>query len=336
MVIGYCQERNILDWDFTGIGSNASYESSMKRRDDLKPCLNPMYKGLCSRSTPVSDKLFGQDLNSSMKQVAEAFKAGRKLTYSENNKSTQNRRFEPYSQRTRGFRQGFTTGHTPGNRTQPRYTQPYYPSGNRRGGRNDSGKFSHHKPTETATINQTIREETTWWLDIPCDDNFGQNITRANSCLPSHRPSMEGPTVVSTVATVGNCKPNQTTRVLSDASTTTAGSKPAPGRLGHIRECWKTKGISAEASNLIANSWRSSTKLQYESAWESWTSWCSGQQVNPLSPTVADLVNFLAKAHSNGKSYSTLNSYRSALSSALPRIEGHVAGQHPLIIIYLL
>ena len=143
---------------------------------------------------------------------------------------------------------------------------------------------------------------------------------------------MEGPTVVSTVATDGNCKPNQTTRVLSDASTTTAGSKPAPGRLGHLRECWKTKGISAEASNLIANSWRSSTKLQYESAWKSWTSWCSGQQVNPLSPTVADLVNFLAKAHSNGKSYSTLNTYRSALSSALPRIEGHVAGQHPLIV----
>ena len=140
---------------------------------------------------------------------------------------------------------------------------------------------------------------------------------------------MEGPTVVSTVAADGNCKPNQTTRVLSDASTTTAGSKPAPGRLGHR---WKTKGISAEASNLIANSWRSSTKLQYESAWKSWTSWCSGQQVNPLSPTVADLVNFLAKAHSNEKSYSTLNTYRSALSSALPRIEGHVAGQHPLIV----
>ena len=65
---------------------------------------------------------------------------------------------------------------------------------------------------------------------------------------------MKGPTVVSTVAADGNCKPNQTTRVLSDASTTTAGSKPAPGRLGHFRECWKTKGISAEASNLIANS----------------------------------------------------------------------------------
>ena len=77
---------------------------------------------------------------------------------------------------------------------------------------------------------------------------------------------------------------------------------------------------------------RSSTTLQHESAWKSWTSWCSGQQVNPLSPTVADLVNFLAKAHSNGKSYSTLNTYRSALSSALPRIEGHVAGQHPLIV----
>ena len=111
----------------------------------------------------MSDKLFGQDLNSSMKQVAEAFKAGRKLTYSENNRSTQNRRFEPYSQRTRGFRQGFTTGRTSGNRTQPRYTQSYYPSGNRRGGRNDSGKFSHHKPTATATSGQ-FTETKNWYV----------------------------------------------------------------------------------------------------------------------------------------------------------------------------
>ena len=43
-------------------------------------------------------------------------------------------------------------------------------------------------------------------------------------------PSLESPTMVSTVAMNGDCKPNQITRVLSSVPTTTTGSKLAPGR----------------------------------------------------------------------------------------------------------
>ena len=100
------------------LSGNASYELSMKRREELKSCLNPMYRGLCSRNTPVTEKLFGQDLNGSMKQVAEAFKAGRKLTYSESNKrAPEHQRYAPYTPRSRGIRHGYNAGR--GSRDQP-------------------------------------------------------------------------------------------------------------------------------------------------------------------------------------------------------------------------
>ena len=127
-------------------------------------------------------------------------------------------------------------------------------------------------------------------------------------------------------------QPNQTTGGLPDLSTTSTHSQPTPGRLGHLREHWKTKGLSIEASSLIAKSLRSRTEKQYESAWNSWTGWCNQQTTNPLSPAIADIVNFLAHEHSVGKSYSTLNVYRSALSSTVPLIDGHAAGQHPLVV----
>ena len=69
-----------LPLDGITLAGNASYEISMKRREELKHVLNPMYRGLCSCSTPVTEMLFGKDMNNAMKQVAEAYKAGKKLT----------------------------------------------------------------------------------------------------------------------------------------------------------------------------------------------------------------------------------------------------------------
>ena len=142
------------------LSGNACYELSMKRREDLKPCLNPMYRGLCARNTPVTEKLFGQDLNSSMKQVAEAFKAGKKLTYSESSKRT-HRRYDPYPQRGRGFHHGYNTGRNyqgSKNQSYGRSASSYYPhapSGSRRG--RNGGRHQ----TKPATATQETSEPKT-------------------------------------------------------------------------------------------------------------------------------------------------------------------------------
>lgn len=69
-----------LAFDGIALGGFASYEMSMFRRLGLKPFLNPKYRGLCSRSTPLDAKLFGKDLQSTLKNVAEAFNVGQRVS----------------------------------------------------------------------------------------------------------------------------------------------------------------------------------------------------------------------------------------------------------------
>jgi hypothetical protein len=91
-----------LALDGITLAGNASYELSMRRREELKQVINPMYRGLCSRNTPVSEMLFGKDMNNTMKQVAEAYKAGKKMTSDERKNQSSYRRYVPYNQQRTG------------------------------------------------------------------------------------------------------------------------------------------------------------------------------------------------------------------------------------------
>nr|XP_054770092.1 uncharacterized protein LOC129277928 [Lytechinus pictus] len=63
------------------LSGHASYELSMYRRAEIKPYINPKYKGLCSRNTPLDEKLFGKDIQSTLKNVAEAYNVGQKVSH---------------------------------------------------------------------------------------------------------------------------------------------------------------------------------------------------------------------------------------------------------------
>ena len=58
--------------------------------------------------------------------------------------------------------------------------------------------------------------------------------------------------------------------------------------------------------------------------------WCDKQQIYPIQPSIAKVVDFLSEHFQAGLQYSTLNSYRSAISSTIPQVEGCPVGQHPL------
>jgi len=60
--------------------------------------------------------------------------------------------------------------------------------------------------------------------------------------------------------------------------------------------------------------------------------WCDKRKINPFSPGINDVGNFLAQGHSDGLAYKTINTYRSCLSTSLPPIEGSDVGKHPLIV----
>ena len=91
-----------------------------------------------------------------------------------------------------------------------------------------------------------------------------------------------------------------------------------PDHLAGIRQSLESKGISEKAVNLICASWRQGTEKSYSSAWGLWQGWCSKGHIDPLSASLSDIANFLSSEFENGKQYSTLNTYRSAISATHP------------------
>jgi len=62
-----------------------------------------------------------------------------------------------------------------------------------------------------------------------------------------------------------------------------------------------------------------------------WASWCQQRGRDPLTGPIEDVVNFLAKLHSDGYKYQSLNAYRSAISSTHKHVDGVSVGSHPTV-----
>ena len=84
-------------------------------------------------------------------------------------------------------------------------------------------------------------------------------------------------------------------------------------RLACIRNGLESLGFSEDSSLLICSSWRKSTSKSYETAWKRWSSWYHQREVNPVSTSLINIVQFLTEIFQEGKEYSTVNSYRSAI-----------------------
>ena len=101
---------------------------------------------------------------------------------------------------------------------------------------------------------------------------------------------------------------------------------------------WPTSGdtfkqkFSEQALELLLASWRQKSSKSYNSLFHKWECWCDQRSRNPISGPVVDISNFLAELYHEGYSYSSLNSYRSAISSVHEYVEGKPIGQHPQIV----
>ena len=106
---------------------------------------------------------------------------------------------------------------------------------------------------------------------------------------------------------------------------------PFSCRMEGIRQGLLAKGLSGQATNIVLATQRTSTQNQYKSCWSKWVGWCDKRQINPIQPSIAKVVDFLSERFQAGLQYTSLNSYRSAISSAIPQVEGCPVGQHPLV-----
>ena len=99
----------------------------------------------------------------------------------------------------------------------------------------------------------------------------------------------------------------------------------------YIRRSCEAGSLSEEATRLLMSSWRKKSQSSYNSLFHKWECWCSQRDQNPIFGPVSDMVNFLAELFEQGYSYSSLNLYRSAISSVHEQIDGMPIGQHLMV-----
>ena len=112
-----------------------------------------------------------------------------------------------------------------------------------------------------------------------------------------------------------------------------SGSELRSDGISCLRSRLETKGLSKEVSEIVGEAWPATTIRSYQSAWKQWTDWCGtmGLQANPEVPNINNIAQFITHKFKAGTSYSQLNTYRSALSAFLPKIDGSTVGTHPIV-----
>ena len=80
------------------------------------------------------------------------------------------------------------------------------------------------------------------------------------------------------------------------------------------RESLESQGISKKAGDVILQSLRQGTHKQYASYLKRWISFCSRQQIDCVSPTVPQALDFLVELYAGGIGYSGINTAKSALA----------------------
>ena len=106
---------------------------------------------------------------------------------------------------------------------------------------------------------------------------------------------------------------------------------PTPDRVVSVRNSLHSQGVSEQATDLIYASWRKSTEKAYNSAWRKWCSWCQGRDKDPFSAPVTEVIEFLTSEFGSGKQYSSINTYRTVISTTNEEVEGAPVGKHPMI-----
>ena len=102
-----------------------------------------------------------------------------------------------------------------------------------------------------------------------------------------------------------------------------------------VRNSYRKRGFSKNATNIIMSSWRSSTKREYQVHISKWIQFCSRRKIDSISVSVQDVIEFLTNEYEKGLSYSSINTSRAALSSLGIMLDNFTAGTHPIVIRFM-
>ena len=99
----------------------------------------------------------------------------------------------------------------------------------------------------------------------------------------------------------------------------------------NIRKKFIEGNFSTESTDIIVKSWRPKTAKRYNTYIKQWKVFCRERQINPISPSLSEAIEFMTTIFKTGVSYSSLATARSALSSLLNTQNGVTFGSQPII-----
>lgn len=106
--------------------------------------------------------------------------------------------------------------------------------------------------------------------------NLANSVLVAKSATPNMR------SVLSTSQSTGHTIPPPRSRQETQVN------KNEPSSFSYIRESLRGKGIPQQATDIILQSWRNSTKIQYNEYINKWIKFC-GQDIDPLQPNISEI-----------------------------------------------
>ena len=101
--------------------------------------------------------------------------------------------------------------------------------------------------------------------------------------------------------------------------------------VAYLRGKFASQNLSSKARDLLLASWRTKSNKIYDSHFKKWLCWCSASGSDPVSGPVSEVAIFLADLHEEGYQSSSLNVFRSAISSVHDKVDGVEVGKHPTI-----
>ena len=106
-------------------------------------------------------------------------------------------------------------------------------------------------------------------------------------------------------------------------------------RLENIRMQYYEQGISRSAANTMLASVRQSSQSLYQGKWTRFCRWCDGRKIDPICPTIVQIIQFLQELFDQGLAASTLRGYVAALSPVIGHFDDKPLAHHPLVCKFL-
>lgn len=102
-----------------------------------------------------------------------------------------------------------------------------------------------------------------------------------------------------------------------------------------VWQSYRNSGLSKTTTSIIMASWRTGTKKQYQTFIKRQFQYSSEGKIDPFSPSINNVLEFLTVLFNKLMSYSSINTARGALSALGKKVGGTSVGSHSLVIRYM-